>query len=332
MPADDGKAPRRPRRPVLAVAATAIGGAAIVGYSGYWFADAVGKFEHCNPPPPTLHCSTFSFWGFSPTFFLLASIVGFVAGGLLVVLAFVLWANPRHHVVLGGVIFTLSLVSLLAYGGYYAGFAAGVAGGILAVLYRPPRFREISQWTGTRYDPHPERRPTPSRAATPTSLDPEVYAPMPPAQRVRPPPALGSPASGPMVRTPAPVSSAGEGSLVRYGNLASALGARSPEPTPAPRPAPSPRSGPPPLPTSTPSAPPVVPGRSVPAPPPAAKPAAAPASGPSTPPPSPPAVPSSSSSAATPARTMSWKCSQCGLTNAPWSRSCTRCQTPSPSG
>jgi len=328
MPADGGEAPQRPRRPVLAVAATVVGGAAIVGYSGYWFADAVGKYQHCNPPPPTLHCSSFSFWGFSPTFFLLASIVGFVAGGLMVVLAFALWANPRHHTLLGGVILVLSVVSVLAYGGFYVGLAAGVAGGILAILYRPPRFREISQWTGTRYDPHPERRPAPNRTAAPPPLNPEAYAPMPPAQRVMPPPALGSPADGPTVRLAAPVSSAGDGALVRYGNLASALGAKPAEPTPPLRPAVTPRAGPPPLPT--PSSPNVAAGRSVPASPSAARSSSAPASASSSPPPPPAAVPTSSGSS--PARTMSWKCPKCGLTNAPWSRSCTRCQTAVPSG
>ena len=179
------RTPRRPRQPIAAVAATIVAAAAIIGYSGYWFSDALGVYLHCNPPPRNTVCPDFSFWGFDPKYFLLAAIVGFVAGGILTLLAFVLLFRPREHTLIGALILACSAASVVAYGGYYVGIAAGVAGGILAIVYRPPRFRELAQWSS---------RPAPRRLRRPR-LRPEVHraGPLPEVGGYRRPTSARSP-------------------------------------------------------------------------------------------------------------------------------------------
>jgi hypothetical protein len=339
--------PPLPRRPVAAVLATLVAAAAIIGYSAYWFAVAIGLFLHCNPAPKNVICTGTTFWGFDPTFFLLAVIVGFTAGAALTILAFILWFRPRDHTLLGTLILAFSVVSIVAYGGYYVGIAAGCAGGILALLFRPPRYRELTQWSGrptgrvAGNEEFPGRRHSPRNPAADSPaaevsgnapLSPEAYAPLPPPHRVYPPPALGRPA-------PPPTSP----ELPRFGSISEALAARAPGPAPAqtsrpnptapPLPKPIPRTAGPEgtgaLPSPTTLKPrPLAPAASVTAPPPPASRTSATAAPPVVLPRSARAVDGVAPTQVN--RGRSWKCPKCGLTNAPWSTSCTRCHSPAP--
>ncbi|MFY9717508.1 MAG: Ran-binding zinc finger domain-containing protein [Thermoplasmata archaeon] len=346
------RTPRRPRQPIAAVAATIVAAAAIIGYSGYWFSDALGVYLHCNPPPRNTVCPDFSFWGFDPKYFLLAAIVGFVAGGILTLLAFVLLFRPREHTLIGALILACSAASVVAYGGYYVGIAAGVAGGILAIVYRPPRFRELAQWSS-----RPAPRAAPATAAPARSspsgatsgswrvpetdvgpLSSDAYAPLPPPRRNYPAP--GAPAAGAALTSPSAGPRSGPPTAPpRYGNISEALSGRSGSPAGATSNRAAPARPQPPLPA------PPAPAHKSPARPltpyvaPAARPAQTPAMAPRA------AAPASPPSAVvlprgvkdgdtpTPAagpRARSWKCVQCGLTNAPWSSSCTRCHAAAP--
>lgn len=316
------------RHPLAAVLAILGGAAAIVGYSTYRLPSAYAAYRHCVPLPPTGHCPYASFWGFSPKFYFLAAIVGIVAGALLAVLATALWFRPRDHEMIGVFVLSVSTVSVLAYGGAFVGLAAGAAGGLLAILYRPPRFRHMARWSGLRpgrpgEDDEPESGTPGKTGATgpPPPLSADAYAPLPrvwrpfsvvaPTRTAEPPPRL------PRFAT---ISEA----------LASQLGSEAPEPLPSPTARPAVPPPPPP-----PGATAVAPGTSPPPPhptgPPPARPRAAP---PAVPPltaaePSAPTGPAAGSVPPAPTR-LAWKCSECGLTNAPWSRNCTRCQTPAP--
>jgi len=326
--ADEGRPERRPRRPIAAVGATLAGAVAIVGYSGYWFADALGQYVHCNPPPPNVHCSSFSFWGFSPTFFLLATLVGFVCGGALAILGTVLWSAPHEHTLVGGLILTFSAVSALAYGGYFVGIAAGAAGGILAILHRPPKFRELAPWSGARASPHAGRRSAPLSSRLPPPLSAEAYDPPPPPRRSYSLPALGRPSPGPTSPSLSPSARAVPENPSAYGDLSRTLTGQSPTrpggndlrlerpPPPLPKPT-GPRAS---SERASRSSPPALPSGPLP-PATSPKPAA-----PDRPDPGRPnGAPGSEGS-----RGRSWKCTHCGLTNAPWSGTCTRCQSARP--
>ena len=339
-----GRPYARPRRPVAAAVATLVGGASMVAYSAFYLSAAVNAYLHCNPVPRGIICTYHPFWGFSPTFFLLADVVGLVAGGTVTALGLLVWMRPRAHTVLGAVVLACSAASVLAYGGGFVGLAAGAAGGILAIVYKAPKFRELSQWSAPHTGGHAEAvevsgaraAPRPAvRAAGPGSLSEDAYAPLPPVLRryVTPPAARGGappPAespSAPVVATP------------RYGSLANALGGTPPRPSPAvaPRPAPATVAHPP-LPAAASEASPrrarreptSPPGTASTAAPPAkvVAPAVSSAPAPSTIPSTTPSTPPVGGVAGAPQRP--WKCPHCGLTNAPWSKTCTRCRTPVP--
>ena len=251
---------------------------------------------------------------------------------------------------IGTFVLMFSVVSIVAYGGYYVGIAAGCAGGILALLFRPPRYRELTQWSnrptgriggGTEEFAGKHRTPTsfgtaavvPEKGET-ASLSSDAYAPPPPPRRAYPPPALGPPVSA----SPSAARTVPDSALPRYGNLSDALTGRPA--SAAARSAPRPVISPPPPPH------------------PAARPTVSAASAAWVPPSRPSSVPARSAAAAAPVppssasgspvvlprsaaapdgvatgpvtQQRSWKCPKCGLTNAPWSANCTRCQTPVP--
>ncbi|MGP8077975.1 MAG: DUF6114 domain-containing protein [Thermoplasmata archaeon] len=354
---EEGAVTRRPRLPIAPVAATLVAAAALIGYSGYWIGYALGVYMHCNPAPVRSPCSTWSFWGFDPTFFLMATLVGFAAGAGLTVLAFLLWLRPRDHLPIGALIVTLSTVSIVAYGGYFVGIAAGLAGGILALLYKPPRFREMAPWSGTRTtgtrssgrpsaseERHGVRRsPSTGRAtAAPTPagepFSAEAYAPLPPPRRPYNLPALGHPVPGPTPPASTDRAPPAPTAHPAYASLSDALSSRAGPSSPVPAARPVPTGPPPPHPVAT------APGSSAArrtGGPPAGPPPALAATGAAVPPvprspaPTPAATPSGTGArgtVATPPAGLSlpWKCPRCGLTNAPWSNTCTQCKTPAP--
>ncbi len=63
--------------------------------------------------------------------------LGILFGLILMVLAFVLYTRPDHHVVLGVFILVLSFVSLFSGAGFFLGLLLGVIGGILAIIHDP---------------------------------------------------------------------------------------------------------------------------------------------------------------------------------------------------
>lgn len=345
------QAVQRPRRPVVAFAVTLVGAAAMVGYSAFVFNAALQAYLHCNPTPSGTICTYHPVWGFSPTFFLIAVIVGLAAGAALTVLAFMLWARPRDHTVIGALILAFSAVSVVAYGGAFVGLAAGLAGGILALVYKPPRFRELSQWSAPRFPGRPtlgreaHRGPSPSPsgigAAITSPLPPlsaDAYAPLPPAGHRSPSPPVARPAPGPTPYSsstspgaPAPPASP------RFGSIASALATGRPGTVAAPSVRSAPSGPPPPHPAPPVTGTGVAPRTPAPAPGPRIA-ASLPPSG-AGPPPAPagpvvlPRGTSPEQVVQLPGpRNRSWKCDRCGLTNAPWSKSCTKCQNPAPPG
>jgi hypothetical protein len=80
-------------------------------------------------------------------------IEGFVYGelGMLVlalvlyIFALLIWAEPHHHLGNGILVILLDVLSLvLGFGGFYVGAILVLVGGILAVLWSPPRVTIIS--------------------------------------------------------------------------------------------------------------------------------------------------------------------------------------------
>lgn len=315
----------RPSRPIAAVIAVAAGAAATIGYSAYRFPDAYAAYRDCIPLPPTGSCPYHSFWGFSPTFYLLATIIGFVAGGLLALMALVLWVWPRYHDVVGVFVLSATCVSVLAYAGAGVGLAAGVAGGILAIRFRPPRFRQLNRWSAPRALDRPSERPGPGSGrpgediALPElpPLSGDAYAPLPKVWRpfsvVAPARTVTSSPTLPRFGTLAEALASQQAGGNSAGSAPGVLPPRTPPPLPEapPRPAPS-QAAEPPL---------EAPGTGRPAAlPSSALPPVAPAS----------SVPAAGTTAGGTARVRAWKCPRCELTNAPWSKSCTRCQMPAP--
>jgi hypothetical protein len=69
--------------------------------------------------------------------FSVISILGIVAGALVIIGAVMLRVRPLDHLTWGALILVFSVVSIADMGGYGIGAVLGIAGGALAVSYRP---------------------------------------------------------------------------------------------------------------------------------------------------------------------------------------------------
>ncbi len=69
--------------------------------------------------------------------FSVISILGVVAGAIIVVGAVMLRARPMDHLTWGALILVFSIVSIADMGGYGIGAVLGIVGGALAIRYRP---------------------------------------------------------------------------------------------------------------------------------------------------------------------------------------------------
>ncbi|MEM2955769.1 MAG: DUF6114 domain-containing protein [Nitrososphaerales archaeon] len=65
------------------------------------------------------------------------SLVGLVAGILVIIGALMLDARPAEHTTWGTIILVFSLISFLGMGGFFLGAILGIVGGALALAWRP---------------------------------------------------------------------------------------------------------------------------------------------------------------------------------------------------
>lgn len=65
------------------------------------------------------------------------SIIGLIAGIVVIIGAMMLNARPADHMTWGTIILVFSVISLLGMGGFYVGALIGIAGGALALSWRP---------------------------------------------------------------------------------------------------------------------------------------------------------------------------------------------------
>jgi hypothetical protein len=352
---DRGRA--RHRRPRAAAIATAVGGAATLGYSTYVLGIALELADHCSPPPGNGVCVVGPPFGFSPGTWVFVAVVGILVGGLLILIAGLLYSRPRAHTFLGFLGVVLALLTIPVYGGAIVGLVAAIVGATFAFAYRPPEGTEVgagvAPWSPAGAPGTPAAMAPPHHHA-PHSGHPTGPGPIRPAAPLAPRAATSNssyPAGGTALPPPPPSSEPAsppppwEVPPAREERPRDAA-TREPQPTPPlwipdqyfERPPPEPDR-----PTAS-SAP---PAHAVPPPPPWAAPdQAAPAPTQkvippprAVPPPRRPDVPavpagpaSPPPSTAPPSGPRAWKCPQCGLKNAPWSLKCTRCGTASPAG
>ena len=76
-------------------------------------------------------------WGVPFGFMGGLSLIGLVAGILVIVGALMLNARPAEHTAWGVVILVFSIVSFLGMGGFFIGALLGIAGGALTLSWRP---------------------------------------------------------------------------------------------------------------------------------------------------------------------------------------------------
>jgi len=65
------------------------------------------------------------------------SIIGLIAGILVMIGAIMLNARPSEHTTWGAVIIAFSVISFLGMGGFWIGALLGIAGGAVALAWRP---------------------------------------------------------------------------------------------------------------------------------------------------------------------------------------------------
>jgi len=71
-------------------------------------------------------------------------ILGIVFGVIVVVLAVMLYTNPVRHELWGALIIVFSVISVLScLGGMGIGLILGVVGGILAILWKPVKTKQM---------------------------------------------------------------------------------------------------------------------------------------------------------------------------------------------
>lgn len=78
-------------------------------------------------------------FGYNYSIMLAFSLVGLIAGALVVVGALMLNARPAEHTMWGIVILIFSLTSFLSMGGFFIGTLLGIIGGALALSWRPAK-------------------------------------------------------------------------------------------------------------------------------------------------------------------------------------------------
>lgn len=76
-------------------------------------------------------------FGYNYNLMLAFSLIGIVAGVLVVVGAIMLNARPAEHTMWGTVILIFSLTSFLGMGGFFIGALLGIIGGAFALSWRP---------------------------------------------------------------------------------------------------------------------------------------------------------------------------------------------------
>lgn len=133
------------RRPVIPLALSLGGGAATAGVAGYYVSAAWSAFQRCGSG----HCASRPFWGFSAELYLLACLVGILAGcltGAVGVLAYGRALGGRRAAY---ATIALSGLGVIAYGGLGAGVAAGVVAGALLWSAANARAKAPSEWSGS---------------------------------------------------------------------------------------------------------------------------------------------------------------------------------------
>ena len=65
------------------------------------------------------------------------SLIGLVAGILVVIGALMLNARPAEHTAWGTIILVFSIISFIGMGGFFIGAILGIAGGAMALSWRP---------------------------------------------------------------------------------------------------------------------------------------------------------------------------------------------------
>src|SRR3990170_834050 len=76
-------------------------------------------------------------WGAPFGFMSGLSLIGLVAGIVVIIGALMLNARAREHTAWGVIILVFSIVSFLGMGGFFIGAALGISGGALALSWRP---------------------------------------------------------------------------------------------------------------------------------------------------------------------------------------------------
>ncbi len=71
------------------------------------------------------------------TILLTIGVIGVVLGALVLVLGIVMYMKPGSSTALGIIILILSLISIIATGGFFIGLVLGLVGGILGIVFKP---------------------------------------------------------------------------------------------------------------------------------------------------------------------------------------------------
>ncbi len=96
-----------------------------------------------------------AFVGAALTFFIggvggFFGLFGVVWGAIILASAFSLRANPSAHAIWGTVIMVFSLISWWgSFGGFFIGFFLSLIGGIMAIVWVPPRSRSAQRFTAS---------------------------------------------------------------------------------------------------------------------------------------------------------------------------------------
>ncbi len=135
------------QRPDLQLVLSIVGGVATAAVGVLYLPSAWSDVKSCTHPPAG--CGARPFWGFAPSLFLLACLVGVVAGAMMVAVGFLaVRAAPRAGWA-GYLVIGLSGAGLLAYGGFGVGVVAGVLAGLLISEPHGSDSPSPEEWSGS---------------------------------------------------------------------------------------------------------------------------------------------------------------------------------------
>lgn len=137
------------RNPAVAGGLSLISGGATAAVAAYYAPSAWSSYQACGAGGGGSGCPSHPFWGFSAELYLVACLVGILVGAVTAAAGGFASRGAVHPRFAGSFLVALSVVGLLAYGGFGIGAVCGVLAGVILRRSRSTRALPPPEWSGS---------------------------------------------------------------------------------------------------------------------------------------------------------------------------------------